>query len=302
MSNASVVMAKKELSAKRKYKKRSLWGDIWKRIRKNKTAVFGMALFAVILLVCLSAPIFFNYNKDIIVGNPAIKLQLPSAAHPFGVDELGRDVLARLIWGGRTTILISFCGLGVGLLLGIILGTTSAYYGRFSDAIIMRIIDVIMSIPPLLLMIVLTTVMKPTTLSLIFVIGLGFMPGQARMIRGQTLQVVDNEYIEGARIGGASDFKIITSHILPNAISPVITTVIMDIAFAVGIISTLSFLGLGVQPPNPEWGAMMTNGRQYLRVAWHITTIPGIALVLTIVALTLVGDGMRDALDPRMKR
>jgi peptide/nickel transport system permease protein len=128
------------------------------------------------------------------------------------------------------------------------------------------------------------------------------MPGQARMIRGQTLQVVDNEYVEAVRVQGASDFKIITSHILPNAISPVITTFIMDIAFAVGIISTLSFLGLGVQPPNPEWGAMMSTGRQYLRVAWHITTIPGIALVLTIIALTLVGDGIRDALDPRMKR
>ena len=284
------------------YKKRSLWGDVWKRIRKNKSAVFGMILFAAILLACVVSPLFYRFNEDIILVDVPNKLQLPSREHIFGLDELGRDVLARILWGGRTTILISFCGLAVGLFLGIILGTASAYYGRLTDTLIMRVMDVIMSIPPLLLMITLATVMNPSTLSLIFVIGLGMMPGQARMIRGQVLQVVENEYIEAVRIQGASDLKIITSHILPNAISPVITTVIMDIAFAVGIISTLSFLGLGVQPPNPEWGSMLSGGRQYLRVAWHITTIPGVVLMITVIALTLVGDGVRDALDPRMKR
>ena len=290
------------MNKKSMYKRRSLWLDVWRRIRKNKSAVFGMALFAVILLACLSSPLFFNFNKDIISTDVPNMLELPSREHVFGLDELGRDILARVLWGGRTTLLISICGLGVGLLLGIILGTSAAFYGRFTDTLIMRIMDVIMSVPPLILMITLATVMNPSTFSLILVIGLGMMPGQARMIRGQVLQVVSSEYIEAVRIQGASDIKIIVSHILPNAISPVITTVIMDIAFAVGIISTLSFLGLGVQPPSPEWGSMLSGGRQYLRVAWHITTIPGLALVVTIIALTLVGDGVRDALDPRMKR
>lgn len=284
------------------YKKRSLWGDIWKRIRRNKAAVIGMILFTVIFVACFSSPLFYNYNEDIIAVDIPNQLQSPSREHIFGLDELGRDIFARVLWGGRTTILISVCGLAIGLFLGIILGTASAYYGRYTDALIMRLMDIIMSIPPLLLMIALATVMNPTPVSLMFVIGLGMMPGQARMIRGQVLQVVENEYIEAARIQGASDLKIITSHILPNAISPVITVIIMDIAFAVGIISTLSFLGLGVQPPDPEWGTMLAGGRSYLRVAWHITTIPGIVLVATIISLTLIGDGVRDALDPRMKR
>jgi peptide/nickel transport system permease protein len=166
----------------------------------------------------------------------------------------------------------------------------------------MRIIDIVMSIPSVLLMITLATLIKTTMMSLMFVVGVGLIPGMARTIRGQVLSVVDNEYIEAVRIQGASDLKIILFHILPNAISPVITTIILEIAFAVTVISTLSFLGLGVQPPDPEWGAMLSGGREYIRQAWHLTTFPGIALVITMMSLTLVGDGMRDALDPRMKR
>ena len=290
------------MNRKTMFKRRSLWSDVWKRLRRNKSAVFGMALFAVILVACVSSPLFYNFNADIVSVDVPNKLLGPSREHIFGLDEMGRDMLARILWGGRTTILISVCGLAIGLILGIILGTTATYYGRYVDTVIMRIMDVVMSIPPLILMISLATVMTPTTVSLMFIIGLAMMPGQARMIRGQVLQVMENEYIEAVRIQGASDLKIILTHILPNAISPVITTVIMDIAFAVGIISTLSFMGLGVQPPNPEWGSMLAGGRQYLRVAWHITTIPGVVLMVTIIALTLVGDGIRDALDPRMKR
>jgi len=185
---------------------------------------------------------------------------------------------------------------------GTIIGAVAAYYGRLADTLTMRVIDVIMAIPTTLLMITLATIMKPTTINLIFAVGLGLIPGLSRMVRGQVLQIVENEYIEASRIQGASDLKIIVSHVLPNALSPIITTVILDIATAVMVISTLSFLGLGVQPPNPEWGTMLAGGRQFLRYSWHITTIPGIALVITLMSLTLVGDGLRDALDPRMKR
>lgn len=159
-----------------------------------------------------------------------------------------------------------------------------------------------MAIPPILLMITLANIMPSSTVSLIFVVGFGLIPNQARLIRGQVLQVSTNEYVESARILGASDFEIITKHILPNALGPVITSVIMDIAYAITVISTMSFLGLGVQAPAPEWGAMLAGGRDYIRNAWHITTFPGLALMVTIIALTLVGDGMRDALDPKMKR
>jgi len=276
--------------------------DVWKRLRKNTTAVIGMVLFLIILLACFLSPLYYSYDKDIITPDVPSQLQAPSHAHPLGTDELGRDILARLLWGGRTTLVVSICALAMAFICGSILGTAAAYYGRVTDTIIMRIIDVVMAIPSILLMITLATVMRPTTTNLIFVVGFGLIPNQARMIRGQVLQVADNEYIEAVRVQGASDLKIIVSHILPNAISPIITTLILDVAFAVMVISTLSFLGMGVQPPNPEWGTMLAGGRQYLRYAWHITTFPGIALVLTMVSLTLVGDGVRDALDPRMKR
>ena len=283
-------------------KKRSLWVDVWKRLRKNATAVIGIIMFLVILISCLLSPLFYSYTDDIIAVNTSIQLQGPSREHIFGVDELGRDILARLLWGGRTTLLVSTCALAMAFICGIIIGTAAAYYGRLADTLIMRVIDVIMAIPPILLMITLATIMRPNTINLIFVVGLGLIPGLSRMVRGQVLQVVDNEYIEAVRIQGASNLKIIVSHILPNALSPIITTVILDIAGAVMVISMLSYLGLGVQAPNPEWGAMLAGGRQYLRYTWHITTIPGIALVITLMSLTLVGDGLRDAMDPRMKR
>ena len=290
---------KKSLST---YKKRSLWADVWKRLRKNKTAVAGMIVFMVILLACLGSPLLYNYNDNIIAVNILNQMTAPSKDNLLGVDDLGRDILARILWGGRTTLLLSFCGLGIAFVLGAILGTVAAYYGGAVDTVIMRFMDIVMSIPSILLMITLATLMNTGIVSLIFVVGFGLIPGQARMVRGQVLQVVDNEYIEAVRVQGASDLKIITSHILPNALSPIITTVILDVAFAVMVISTLSFLGLGVQPPDPEWGGMLATGRQYLRFAPHISTFPGIALTITLMALTLVGDGLRDALDPRMKR
>ena len=290
------------MNRKKAYKRRSLWGDVWKRLRKNKVAIIGIIVFILVLLACLASPLLYDYEDTIIAVNTKIQLQGPSAEHLLGVDDLGRDILARILWGGRTTLLVSFSALIVAFIGGTILGTAAAYYGRFTDTLIMRFIDIVMSIPPILLMITLATIMTPSTTSLIFVVGFGLIPNQSRLIRGQVLQVVDNEYIEAARIQGASDLKIILFHILPNTLSPIITTIILDIAFAVTTISTLSFLGLGVQAPNPEWGAMLAGGRKYLRYAGHITTFPGIALVITLISLTLVGDGMRDALDPRMKR
>lgn len=285
-----------------KIRKRSQWGDVWKRLRKNKSAVIGMIVFLIILIACYSAPLFYDYLEDVTSVNVLIARQGPSAEHPFGVDELGRDILARILWGGRVSLTIAIAAMIFAVLAGTILGTTAAYYGNFADSLIMRILDVIMAIPSLLLMITISAVVKPSTSNMIFAIGFGMIPGMSRTIRGQVLKVVDDEYIEAVRIQGASDLKIIVSHILPNAISPIITTLIMDIGLCVMTISTLSFLGLGVQPPMPEWGSMLSGGRPYLRNAWHIATIPGLALVLTLISLTLVGDGLRDALDPKMKR
>ena len=283
-------------------RKRSQWSDVWKRLRKNRSSVVGMIIFIIIAIICFSAPLYLDYLTDVVGVNAKISLSGPSAEHLLGVDELGRDLLARIIWGGRISLSIAFAAMIFATIVGTILGTVSAYYGRFADTIIMRLLDVIMALPSLLLMITISAIMKPNMWNLIFAVGFGMIPGLARMIRGQVLQVVDNEFIEAVRIQGASDFKIIVSHILPNAISPVITSIIMDLGVCVTMISTLSFLGLGIQPPAPEWGSMLASGRQHLRDAWHIATFPGIALVVTLISLTLVGDGLRDALDPRMKR
>ena len=276
--------------------------DVWKRLRKNTIAVIGMIVFLCILLVCLAAPLLYDYSGDIVTVDIANQLQGPSREHLLGLDELGRDILARIIWGGRTTILVSFCALAIALVFGAILGTAAAYYGRWAETLIMRFIDIVMSVPSVLLMITLATLFKPSITNLIFVVGFGLLPNQTRIVRGQVLQIVEKEYIKAVRVQGASNLRIILLHILPNSISPIITTIILDIAYAVMVISTLSFLGLGVQAPNPEWGAMLAGGRLYLRYAWHISTFPGIALTVTLMALTLVGDGLRDALDPRMKR
>ena len=284
------------------YKKRSLWIDVWKRLRRNVTAVIGIVLFLAILLTCVLSPLYLNYDKDVLGIDTTAKRESPSKEHILGTDELGRDILARTIWGGRTTLLLSLGALVFGFIISSILGMAAGYYGRLTDTLIMRFIDIVMAIPTVLLMIALATVMNTGTISLLFIVGLGLVPGMARLIRGQVLQISESEYIEAIRVQGASDLKIILSHIMPNAISPIITTIIMDVSFAVLLISTLSFLGLGVQPPEPEWGSMLASGREYLRQAWHIATFPGVALTVTLLALTLVGDGLRDAMDPRMKR
>lgn len=286
----------------KEYRKRSLWGDVWIRLRKNKSAIAGAVLFIVIVIACMVSPLFYSFESDIIALDVPNQFQGPTSAHFLGVDELGRDILARILWGGRTTLIVSFCALCIAFVFGAIIGTAAAYYGRATDMVIMRIIDVIMAIPPILIMITLATVINPSSFSMMFVVGIGLIPNQSRLIRGQILQVVDREYIEAVRVEGASNLKIIISHILPNAISPIITTILLDMSWAVMTISTLSFLGLGIQAPNPEWGGMLASGRQYIRQAWHITTFPGIALVLTVMSITLVGDGLRDALDPKMKR
>ena len=287
---------------KKANKRRSLWTDVWKRMRKNKTAVAGMVTFFIIVVICFSSPLYYSYVDDVLSITTSKQLAPPSRDALFGRDELGRDVLARVIWGGRTTLTITIFAVLFAFICGTILGTTAAYYSRFADTIIMRFLDIIMSVPSILIMICLATVMKPTPGSMIIVVGIGLIPGETRMVRGQVLQVVENEFIESIRLNGASDLKIILFHILPNAISPIITTIILDAAWAVMSISTISFLGLGIQPPDPEWGTIMAGSQKYLRYAWHTVTLPGLALVVTLISLTLVGDGIRDALDPKMKR
>lgn len=276
--------------------------DVWNRFKRNKSAVAGAVVYLIIIITCFSSTFFLDYDTQIIGVDAINRLQPPSAEHICGTDELGRDVFFRIIWGGRLSILMGFCALGIAFSAGIVLGTLAAYYGKTLDMVIMRFIDCIMALPVLILMITLASVVEPSNLNLVLIIGIALTPQETRLVRAQVLQVIDMEYIEAVKIQGGGTLRIIAKHILPNALGPVISTATLDIATAITTISTLSFMGLGVQPPDPEWGSMLSAGKTVIREAWHVSTFPGIALLLTVISLTLVGDGLRDALDPRMKR
>lgn len=283
-------------------KKRSLWSDAWLRMRRSKTAVIGMVMFGIILLVCYGAPLYIDYETQVIGTNLSMVRKFPVEGHLLGTDEVGRDILARIIWGGRTSITIALAATVVSSCLGIALGSISAYYGGKTDSLIMRTLDIFMAIPSMLLMITLVSIMKPTTFNLVMAMAVSGVPSISRIVRGQMLSVMRNEYIEAVHGMGASPIRIVLKHALPNAISPLIAQIVSSIASEITLISSLSYIGLGVQPPNPEWGAMLSAGQQYLRNQPYLTMFPGIAIVITIISLTLMGDGLRDALDPRMKR
>lgn len=283
-------------------KKRSLWTDAWRRMRRSHTAVIGMILFALIVIVCFSAPLFSDYDAQVINSDIALIRKYPVEGHPLGTDELGRDLLLRILWGGRTSITIALAATVVSSVLGIILGAIPAYYGGATDSIIMRTLDVFMAIPSMLLMITLVNIMKPTTFNLIIAMSISGVPSIARIVRGQMLSVMRNEYVEAVRGMGASGVRIVVKHVLPNAISPLIAQIVSSVAGEITMISTLSYIGLGVQQPAPEWGSMLAAGQQFIRDQPYLTIFPGLAIVITIISLTLMGDGLRDALDPRMKR
>lgn len=282
--------------------KRSLWTDAWRRMRRSHTAVIGMILFALIVIVCFSAPLFSDYDAQVINSDIALIRKYPVEGHPLGTDELGRDLLLRILWGGRTSITIALAATVVSSVLGVILGAIPAYYGGATDSIIMRTLDVFMAIPSMLLMITLVNIMKPTTFNLIIAMSISGVPSIARIVRGQMLSVMRNEYVEAVRGMGASGVRIVVKHVLPNAISPLIAQIVSSVAGEITMISTLSYIGLGVQQPAPEWGSMLAAGQQFIRDQPYLTIFPGLAIVITIISLTLMGDGLRDALDPRMKR
>lgn len=279
---------------------RNPWRTAWRRLSRNRTAVVGLFLLAAIILVCLSAPLWFDYQRDVVGVNVSQRLRIPAEGRPLGTDELGRNLLARILWGGRISLTI---GIGAVVLAGLaatLIGTTAAYYGGRTDSLLMRALDVLLAIPAMLLMITFVTIMAPTQTNLMLAIGLSFVPGMARLVRAQVLSVKDLEYVAAVRAQGASTARVLVAHVLPNAMGPVIASFVMYIPGGIMTISGLGFIGLGIQPPTPEWGAMLASGRAYIRDAWHITTLPGLAIVLTIIALTLVGDGLRDAIDSRM--
>ncbi len=298
----STLADKSRTTLKKKNKKRSQWAEVWRRLKKNKMAMLGLAILAVLILGAVFAPWIADYDEVVIKLDLVNRLQGPSAENLLGTDEFGRDILARMIWGARVSLRVGILAVGISILIGGSLGAIAGFYGGKLDTVIMRIMDIFLAIPGILLAIAIVSALGPSLINLMIAIGISSVPSYARIVRASVLSIREQEFIEAARAIGANDTRIILKHIIPNALAPVIVQGTLGVAGAILSTAGLSFIGLGIQPPAPEWGAMLATGRAFLRDAWHVTTFPGLAIMITILALNLVGDGLRDALDPRLKQ
>lgn len=283
------------------YKKRSQGKEIWRRFRKNKLAMVGLAILSMLILMALSADLICNYQTQVIEQNYLERLQVPNENHLLGTDAYGRDILFRIIHGARLSLSIGIITILSSLMAGLVFGCLAGYYGGLLDGLIMRITDVFLAIPPLLLAVAVVGVLGPSYINLIIAMGVGYVPYFARVVRAPLLQIRDREFIEAAKAVGTSDFRIITRHILPNILSPIVVQVSLGVADAIKTAASLSFIGLGIQPPSPEWGTMLSEGQDFIRQFPHLIIFPGLFIVIAILALNLIGDGLQDAVDPKLK-
>ena len=280
-------------------KQRSMFRQIVDRLVRNKSAMIGFCLLMVIIIFCLLAPVIApdGYNAQ----NLKAKFNTPSWQHLAGTDNLGRDIFARILYGGRISLLIGFVSTLFSAIVGIIIGLFAGFYGGKADNIAMRVLDIVMAIPSILLAITIASALGTGVTSAILAIGIASIPIFARLTRAPIIQVKNEEYIEAARAINASKFRIMFRHLLPNILSPLIVQITINVALSIMLAAGLSFLGMGVQPPNPEWGAIITSAKVYIIDHSYMVTMPGIAMALTVIALNLFGDGLRDCLDPRLK-
>jgi len=283
------------------FRKNSQWKETLRRLARNKGAVIGIVILSILLLLALSADILFDYETMVEANNIPERLMPPCWEHPFGTDQFGRDMLARVVHGSRLSLTVSACSVTLSLLVGGLLGAVSGYFGGIIDNIIMRCMDVVMAIPMTMFAIVIVAALGTSTVNLIIALGVASVPLFARVVRSAVLTVRDVEYIEAARAIGAKNSTIILRHILPNCMAPIIVQVTLRMASAIYNTAALSFLGMGVSVPAPEWGALLSNGRNFISQQGYLCVIPGLAIMLTILSLNMLGDGLRDALDPRLK-
>lgn len=282
-------------------KKKSQTAAVWRRLKKNKMAILGLVILALIIFFSLFANFFFDYDTMVIQQSAALRLKPPSAEHWMGTDEVGRDILARIVHGARISLPVAFITIAVATVVGGLLGAIAGYGSKRVDNVIMRIMDVFLAIPSILLSIALVAALGTSMTNMVLAISISNIPPFARIVRSAVLTIKNEEYIEAARAIGASDKHIILKHILPNCMAPIIVQATLSIAGSILAIASLSFIGLGISPPTPEWGSMLSTGRQYFRAAWWVCAFPGLAIMLTILSLNLLGDGLRDALDPKLK-
>ncbi len=279
---------------------RGLWSDAWRRLRRNWFAMGGLGMLLVILLAAVLArwiapadPYFQDYMH---------MMEGPSRAHPMGTDNFGRDILSRIIYGAQISLRLGFLGTLVGASIGSLIGAISGYYGGFVDTVLMRLLDIQLAFPGLLLAIVIITVLGVGEINVIIAIGVFSIPTFGRVVRGSILSLREQDFVLAARSVGAPDLRLMFVHLLPNALAPILVLSTIRLGTAILTAASLGFLGLGVRPPASEWGTMLSEGRTYMQLAPHIAIFPGLAILVTVIALNLLGDGLRDALDPKTKR
>lgn len=299
----------KETTVKTKSRKRegrSLWMDGWIRLKKNRLAMFGLYLVIVIVLAAVFAPFITKYDpytQLIWTEGRAAQLAPPSAKHWFGTDVYGRDIFTRVVYGARISLQIGIASVLISVLIGVPLGAIAGYYGGWVDDAISWLINVIFAFPFLLFVLAIVAYLPPSLIIMYVAIGVVNWASIARVVRGQVLSVKEKEYVEAANALGASDFRVIFKHILPNVLAPVIVQATLRVGNIIMLEASLSFLGFGVQPPEPSWGYMINQGRQFLLAGkWWWSVFPGIAIMMLVLGFNLLGDGLRDALDPRLKQ
>lgn len=280
-------------------KKRSRFKEVWRRFRRSKQVMIGMVMLLILIFSAVFADVIAPYDplkQDIINW-----LQAPSVSHLFGTDELGRDIFSRILFGSRISLTVGLIAVGLSSVVGCALGAIAGYYGGALDNIIMRCTDVLMAIPSILLNISIVAALGTGLQNVMIAIGISSVPAYCRIMRASLLSLKNQEFVDASRAAGASDAHIIIQHILPNSLAPLIVQATLKIGGAILSCASMSFIGLGIVPPTPEWGAMLSTGRDFLRDAPHLTTFPGMAIMFAVFAMNLMGDGLRDALDPKLK-
>ncbi len=283
------------------FKKKSQVKAVWIRFKKSKMAMFGLIVFLIMAIAVFSADLYLNYVDQAVSQNLSNRFKFPSSEHILGTDQYGRDVFARIIYGGRISMFVGLATICVSLSVGAVIGASAAYYGGKVDNILMRIMDIFLAIPNILMAITLVAAFGSSLFNLILAMGISQVPRMSRIVRSSVLSVKGQEYIEAARACGTNDIRIIFRHILPNAMGPILVQVTQTVARTVITVASLSFIGLGISEPTPEWGAMLSEAKSQLRYYPYLAVAPGVAIVMMVMSITLVGDGLRDALDPRLK-
>jgi len=273
--------------------------SFWRYFKKNRLAVGGLVMIVVIFLIAGLASFVAPYDPG--QTGVSLKLDAPSVNHFLGTDQLGRDVFSRMLHGARVSLSVGFVAVAISIFIGILVGAIAGYYSGWIDGVLMRFVDIMLCFPSFFLILTVVAVLGPSLLNVMIVIGITSWMGTSRFVRAEFLSLRERDFAQAAKALGVSDRRIIFRHILPNALAPVFVTATLDVATAILVEAGLSFLGFGVQPPAPSWGNILTEGRTYIFDAWWLTVFPGLAILITVLSFNLLGEGLRDALDPRLR-